>query len=219
MPSTRTGTRQQPNRQKCLVEGCELPNHSLGLCGTHMEKKPSKRRVGRTPCIFDGCDGPNHAHGLCHAHVMQQRRGVELRAIRPPKPTADEGMLWCGTCKQFRDEIEFGIDTARAQPKRTCRPCSADRQRAYTTRNRERVNLNRRLGVRGITKADYLALMERQSGACAICKRGDRPLDIDHAHDSGAVRGLLCGPCNRGIGFLDDDVELMRSAIVYLLGA
>ncbi len=58
-----------------------------------------------------------------------------------------------------------------------------------------------------------------QEGACAICHRTDRPLNIDHCHDSGKVRGLLCGPCNRGIGFLEDDVTLLQSAIDYLLGA
>ncbi len=62
-----------------------------------------------------------------------------------------------------------------------------------------------------------------QKGACAICHRTDRPLNIDHCHDSGKVRGLLCANdqrgCNHAVRFLEDDVTLLQSAIDYLLGA
>lgn len=214
-PLSTTEPTKQPDRRRCLVEGCDLPNHSHGLCGTHMEKKPAKKR-GRKPCTFDGCGRDNFGHGLCHAHYMQRRRGVPLRDIRPPKPEADEGFAWCGTCKQFRDVDSFGWDTYRNQLKRRCRPCHNERQKKWTDENREHVNLQVRLKRRDLTRDQYEALLASQGGACAICKRGDRPLDIDHAHDSGEVRGLLCGPCNRGIGFLDDDAELMRAAIAYL---
>lgn len=179
-------------------------------------RRDAAKPKGRQPCLFDGCDKPNHAHGLCSTHAMQKRRGVPLRAIRPPKPTAEPGMAWCGTCKQFRDEDEFGWDTVRNQPKRTCRPCRADRQIAYVASNREQVNLRRRLSKRGITEDEFRRLLDAQGGVCGICRRDDRQLDIDHCHSTGEVRGLLCGPCNRGIGFLDDDVELMRAAIEYL---
>lgn len=124
-------------------------------------------------------------------------------------------MLWCGTCEQFRDEDEFGWDSVRNEPKRRCRPCAADYQLRYVAANRDQVNLRRRLSKRGISEDEFTALFDAQDGRCGICGRR-RSLDIDHCHESGEVRGLLCGPCNRGIGFLDDDVELMRKAIVYL---
>lgn len=88
--------------------------------------------------------------------------------------------------------------------------------REYAEANREAVNLDRRLRKRGITKSDFDALWAKQQGACAICASTDRKLDIDHCHASKAVRGLLCGPCNRGIGFLEDDVNLLKAAIAYL---
>lgn len=174
-----------------------------------------KKQTGRKTCTFDGCDRTNHAHGLCSTHAMQKRRGVELRAVRPPRPDPTEGMLWCGRCKQFRDEDEFGWDTVREQPKRSCRPCMAEKQKRYVADNREQVNMRRRLAKRGLTEDEFLQMFNAQAGLCAICRR-PRALDIDHSHETGEVRGLLCGPCNRGIGFLDDDPELMRSAIRYL---
>lgn len=85
-------------------------------------------------------------------------------------------------------------------------------------------------GKYGITLAEYTALFEAQSGACAICKeppRGVRPLHIDHDHSCCAstpacgkcVRGLLCGPCNAGLGMFRDAPALLFAATDYLKGS
>jgi len=62
-------------------------------------------------------------------------------------------------------------------------------------------------------------ILLRQGGGCAICgvmeEEGKR-LHVDHDHKSGEVRGLLCGLCNRGIGSLRDDEDLVRKAARYL---
>lgn len=72
----------------------------------------------------------------------------------------------------------------------------------------------------GITLADYNEMSAKQSGKCAICGNGDevegRRLAIDHCHNSGKVRGLLCGKCNRGLGLFYDKQELLENAISYL---
>jgi Recombination endonuclease VII len=73
----------------------------------------------------------------------------------------------------------------------------------------------------GITLEQYNDLLTAQDGRCAICHRhGDwtgRRLAVDHNHATGKVRGLLCGSCNRGIGFLDEDIKVLEGAIAYLL--
>jgi hypothetical protein len=71
----------------------------------------------------------------------------------------------------------------------------------------------------GITLDDYQQMRDAQHNACAICQReADAPyeLHIDHDHDTGAVRGLLCGPCNQGLGRFRDDRGLLTAAIGYL---
>ena len=70
-------------------------------------------------------------------------------------------------------------------------------------------------------------MYKEQEGQCAICKiKGDihelgfvkrKPLCVDHDHDTNKVRGLLCGPCNLGIGKLADDPKIIQSAANYLI--
>ena len=75
----------------------------------------------------------------------------------------------------------------------------------------------------GLSLADYDRLLEQQAGGCAICGgvtmwRGEGRLSVDHDHETGEVRGLLCSPCNTGLGHFHDDAERLRRAIIYLEG-
>ena len=74
----------------------------------------------------------------------------------------------------------------------------------------------------GISLAEYSEMLKAQNGRCWICgtTEGDssgRTLAVDHHHGTGAVRGLLCSNCNRGIGLFKDDPERLAKAISYLL--
>lgn len=72
----------------------------------------------------------------------------------------------------------------------------------------------------GITIKDKMSMEIKQNSRCAICSTHSskliRGLFIDHDHSSGAVRGLLCNSCNRGIGYLRDDSNLLARAKKYL---
>ena len=71
----------------------------------------------------------------------------------------------------------------------------------------------------GITADDYERMLAEQSNVCAICGKvnvDNRRLAVDHGHTTGAVRGLLCSPCNRGIGFFGDDPVAMERAAAYV---
>jgi len=69
----------------------------------------------------------------------------------------------------------------------------------------------------GITPEIKLKLIENQGGICLICKK---PISIncatDHDHEKKCIRGMLCKKCNSGLGFFDDNIELLKQAAEYL---
>lgn len=68
-----------------------------------------------------------------------------------------------------------------------------------------------------ITVEIYNAMLEEQDGVCAICGfESDRQLAVDHNHETGEVRGLLCSSCNRGLGMFRDSVHNLTKAKSYL---
>lgn len=69
----------------------------------------------------------------------------------------------------------------------------------------------------GISPEEYNALLQKQSGRCAICEQPPKKtLHVDHCHETGRVRGLLCHFCNIGLGHFGEDIERMKRAIRYL---
>lgn len=62
----------------------------------------------------------------------------------------------------------------------------------------------------------YTALVIAQQGRCAICHTPEYRLVIDHCHETGKLRELLCGKCNSGIGMLGERIAILESAIEYL---
>ena len=111
-----------------------------------------------------------------------------------------------------------------------CKDCDKLSRLSYRDKNRERyrdVSRKKYLKHRyGITPSDYEALLESQKGCCAICgsdanksaygKHITPRFSVDHCHETGKVRGLLCNNCNRGIGLLGDNPDVLEKALVYL---
>tara|TARA_B100001059_G_C17453368_1_gene388534 strand:+ start:117 stop:596 length:480 start_codon:yes stop_codon:yes gene_type:complete len=81
-------------------------------------------------------------------------------------------------------------------------------------------NRKQQLALYGLTTTEYDNMLREQNGVCAICgsdnPRGKNVFVIDHNHDTGEVRGLLCDMCNKGIGCLGDNLDKLRSAVLYL---
>ena len=69
-----------------------------------------------------------------------------------------------------------------------------------------------------MTLAEYDAMFEEQDGVCYICGLPEtfQRLGVDHNHKTGKVRKLLCNRCNRTIGYIEEDIELLKSMMQYL---
>ena len=80
------------------------------------------------------------------------------------------------------------------------------------------------LGRYGLTLDEYAAMFLAQNGVCAICGQsesrsnqyGPNSLAVDHNHETGELRGLLCSRCNVALGLFKDDENLLLSALAYL---
>jgi hypothetical protein len=67
----------------------------------------------------------------------------------------------------------------------------------------------------GLTLEEFDELLDSQGGGCAICDK-PAPDNVDHDHETGRVRGILCWDCNIAIGKFNDDQDRLAVAIAYL---
>ena len=70
----------------------------------------------------------------------------------------------------------------------------------------------------GMTEEEVNGLIEKQNGICPICQAEPNSWHVDHDHDTGVVRGVLCHHCNTALGNFRDDVKLLERAIAHLRG-
>lgn len=115
----------------------------------------------------------------------------------------------CRDCGETKPADQFLIERRdKRRPVRStqCHTCRAFLMRRYNY---------------GISRREYEAMLRAQGGGCAICgaeptlEKGGR-LYVDHCHTTGAIRGLLCQPCNQGLGQFRDTPALLEAAIAYL---
>ena len=126
----------------------------------------------------------------------------------------------CSKCKIEKPLTEFHKRSNRPSGHASsCKSCRVKEKR--TPNYMRKYDLKKSYGI---TLEDYDNMFELQEGKCAICEKHlnevksgrKKNLCVDHNYDTGEVRGLLCDKCNRGIGLLNDSVEVLKNAIKYL---
>lgn len=143
-------------------------------------------------------------------------------------------MKTCCVCKLSKEMEEFHRDRSHKDGRcSTCKKCSLARHAVYYSENlEERTTYNKRYqkvnkkkirdqtrcSIYGLALGEFDRLFAEQGGICAICGSpgGKRGIGVDHDHESGKIRALLCGPCNIGIGMLKDSSVLIQKAADYL---
>lgn len=118
-----------------------------------------------------------------------------------------------------------------------CKPCQTELANRWRKNNPDKANATQRRWRRenkaivklweqknwlkrkyGMLEKDYQVLLEKQGGACAVCKVIPKQrLFVDHCHETKKVRGLLCSACNLGIGIFKNSPERLQAAAWYLL--
>lgn len=152
----------------------------------------------------DGCARTAAAQGYCGVHYTRLRRSGDLGIV---------------TVKRDRPGCSVGGCTGTHEAHGLC-----NKHYLQTKASPEKNRRNNLRTLYGVTPEQYDAMLAEQGHACAICYQPEglirlgRPMSlaVDHDHETGKVRGLLCANCNRALGLLADDPERLISAARYV---
>jgi len=192
------------NSGRCQVVGCRKEAFAKNLCVRHYHRSahPLKTIWKLLRSRYPGEFPPawvSFEKFLADVGARPSPKH-QLRRLDPAKPYSRRNVHWLAP-----------IVPADGRKKALLR---AEYQRSW--------RLTRRFGI---SRELYNKMLAEQGGVCAICGKKEthtnghgrvKELSVDHNHKTRAVRGLLCVRCNRGIGYLDDDIERLNRAIAYL---
>lgn len=171
-------------------------------------------------------------HRLC-GDVACRRRAKRDRQLRNPtilddyRPQGihriDDGGRECSRCRTYKPWSDFYVVAKNKTGHSTwCKDCTrSQRNRRYTSarstpEDSDFLRLQRKAYLYGVP-VDEIRRLEAVT-SCDLC---DEPIDqsnrvIDHCHDTGAIRGVLCRPCNLALGILGDSYDRILRAAAYL---
>lgn len=173
----------------CKVDGCETTSVKRGLCKLHYGRFLAAGTLEQ------------HANPtILRTETFHRLSGVDLEAR-----TATCSV--CGPLVPIRPKtVHHGsqcmtkVKEARAKERRRPRTLARWHQRKY-----------------GLSAAQYAALLARAAGKCELCGTElDGDERIDHCHETGLVRGILCNRCNLGLGWFEDDPVRLLAAHLYV---
>lgn len=125
-------------------------------------------------------------------------------------------MKTCIKCNLIDTKDKF------ASGKNVCKICMRKLQKEWRLKNPESLTKYAVKRNFDISLEEYKTIFKQNNYQCAICKatrnKGYKnyKLAIDHDHKTGKIRGVLCFPCNKALGFMEDDIERLKNAISYL---
>jgi hypothetical protein len=219
-------TRAENKGHLCRVMECKQAAWKSGYCTAHYLRlkrsgDPSPRPLKRVHALYPLWFERKRSGALCDEwmdfwkfvegigakpspnHFLMRRRG--------DAPFGPENFIWREKLKKRADE------TVKEWHARKW----ASRMAAFPTYDQSRKFLSNY----GITLAQYQEMLASQEEKCAICEERETSVDragtlkslaVDHCHNTGKVRGLLCSRCNTTIGKLEESPQLLRAMFDYL---
>ena len=197
-------------------EVCGDPSVARNLCQTHYKRW---YRHGTTKQTRPNDWGKRYKHPLWQTWKWASRKGTVpewdnfwlfVEGVGE-RPSERHRLMRNDASKPFGPDNCYWLET---KPN----PDAAERMREYRQENPTKFRGYELKRSYGISVEDYDRMLEKQGGKCAICGEVDdhHSLAVDHCHETGAVRGLLCSLCNRGLGLFKDRADLLTAAIKHL---
>lgn len=157
-------------------------------------------------CTIEGCDKFGRTRGMCDMHYQREVRSGTYSSCSVEDCSA--GVVSAGMCeKHYRRELR-----ARKPEGVSCLIESCEHRPVGKGWCSKHYSLHKRYGI---NPQRYENILLAQDNGCAICGSKQK-LHMDHDHDTGEIRGVLCGSCNRAIGLLKDSFDIVSSAAKYL---
>jgi hypothetical protein len=138
-----------------------------------------------------------------------------------PKTTQTTGTKYCKGCDATKLIDEFYLRNKTSMVRHsTCKECDKRRVSATPSIVKREQALKR---MYGITQQDYDKMLLEQNNQCAICgttepkgRHTSNYFVVDHCHNSGKVRKLLCHNCNTALGLVGDNISTIEEMIKYV---
>lgn len=210
-------------KPECVVPGCESRQKAKGYCDRHYQRLVTHGHVHPTRGLDWGARESHPLYKTYHWHRNRTKLGMVAEWAND---------FWAfveHVGERPSDHVLVGEDRARPlgptnwiwREKAFKGTAGAEYQRHYRKTKSRNVKNTYLKSKYGITIDDYEAMEKQQGGVCAICNgapKGKRysSLVVDHCHDTGRVRGLLCDHCNRAIGLLGECPSALQNAVRYL---
>ncbi|MEW2486198.1 endonuclease VII domain-containing protein [Streptomyces sp. NPDC048411] len=171
-------------------------------CSTCQQERPASAFAANK----SRADGLQTTCRECAADYYKRRQEAHGKTVRV-KVDVPDGHKHCRTCGEVKPRSGWHRNESASDGLSTrCKACRAVQARAG--------HLKRQYGM---TEAERDEMISSQMGICTICLAAPA-VHVDHCHETGRVRGVLCFNCNSAIGKMGDDPDTLRRAIAYLEG-
>jgi hypothetical protein len=156
-----------------------------------------------------------------------KKQSFRPSSCHPNKPLHCRGLCRC-CYEKWLKSVNKEYAERQAENQRKWAKANPDKMKEIERKRRERYKSDPKLKLKernrgllrkyGITDEEYLKMLEKQNGVCKLCRRppNEKKFHVDHCHETGRIRGVLCHQCNWYLGVIERDVEILDRIKGYL---
>ncbi len=204
------------DKRPCIAPGCDRKSKTSNMCGMHYDRmrKTNSFELKIMRVL------PKGIVKICkiHGKISESQSYTKIKRKFSVKDGWHPELIYC--C------VACSLTTDKEKEKKLKEKSKRRDQKRKLEEGYKEYRRSLKLKLYGLTIEDYQRMYDAQEGKCAICKKSEtamknnsdevRELGVDHDHDKGFVRSLLCARHNLMIGYSGDSPEILEAAAQYL---